>query len=68
MNELLNVNQGLSNRFSEGLVFDNMEPEDCWRCLQPYLKKIEIAIDQTDTRVSSLKTISLFRELSCLSS
>lgn len=68
MNELLSVNEGLSSRFSEEVVFTNMEPEDCWRFLQQCLGKTGIAIDQTDTRASSLEIISLFRELSGLPS
>ena len=68
MNELLSVNQGLSSRFSEEVVFTNMKPEDCWRFLQQCLGKTGIAIDQTDTRASSLEIISLFRELCSLPS
>lgn len=33
MNEPLNVNPGLSSRFSKEIVFNNMDPEDCWRYL-----------------------------------
>ncbi len=68
MNELLSVNQGLSSRFSEEVIFTNMEPEDCWRFLQQCLEKTGIAIDQTDTRASFSEILSLFRELSSLPS
>lgn len=68
MNELLSVNQGLSSRFSEELIFTNMEPEDCWRFLQQHLEKTGIAVDQADLGASLLEIISLFRELSSLPS
>lgn len=68
MNELLSVNQGLSSRFSEEIIFTNMEPEDCWRFLQQYLEKTGIVIDETNTRASFSEIISLFRELSSLPS
>lgn len=68
MNELLSVNQGLSSRFSEGVDFTNMEPEDCWRLLRQYLEKTGIVIDETSTRASFSEIISLFRELSSLPS
>ena len=68
MNELLSVNQGLSSRFSEEVIFTNMEPEDCWRFLRQHLEKTGIAIDQKDMRASSSEIISLFRELSSLPS
>ena len=68
MNELLSVNQGLSSRFSEEVIFTNMEPGDCWRLLQQYLAKTDIAIDQTDTRASFSEIISVFQELSSLPS
>lgn len=68
MNELLGVNQGLSSRFSEEVIFTNMKPEDCWRFLRQNLEKTGIAIDETDTRVSLSQIISLFRELCSLPS
>jgi len=68
MNELLSVNQELSSRFSEEVIFTNMKPEDCWRFLQQYLEKTGITIDETDTRASFSKIISLFWELFSLSS
>ncbi|KAL2044224.1 hypothetical protein N7G274_002929 [Stereocaulon virgatum] len=68
MNELLRVNQGLSSRFSEEVIFTNMEPEDCWKFLQQYLEKTGIAIEGTNTPVSFSKIISLFRELTSLPS
>ncbi|KAL8814167.1 MAG: hypothetical protein Q9191_008568, partial [Dirinaria sp. TL-2023a] len=68
MNELLSVNQGLSSRFSEEIIFTNMEPEDCWKFLQQYLEKTGIVIDATNTRASFSEIISLFRELSSLPS
>lgn len=64
MNKLLSVNEGLSSRFSEEVIFTNMEPKDCWQLLQQYLEKTGIAIDQTDTLAPLSEIISLFRELS----
>jgi len=68
MNELLSVNQGLSSRFSEEVVFTDMEPEDCWRFLQRNLQKTGIAVEQTDHTQPPSEIIYLFRELSTLPS
>jgi len=68
MNELLSVNQGLSSRFSEEVVFSDMDQEVCWDFLQQYLKKTGICMQQTDTQVSASDIIHLFCELSDLPS
>lgn len=68
MNELLSVNQGLSSRFSEEVVFTDMEPEDCWRFLQRNLRKTGITIEQTEHTQPPSEIIYLFRELSTLPS
>lgn len=64
MNQLLAVNQGLSSRFSEEILFTNLEPENCWEFLQLSLKQKSIVVDQTETHNSSLEIIYLFGELS----
>lgn len=63
MNELLSVNQGLSSRFSEEVIFTNMKPEHCWNFFQQNLGKTGIVIDKNDSHASA-KILSLFRELS----
>ena len=68
MNQLMSVNQGLSSRFSEEILFTNMKPEDCWRFLQDNLRKLGIAVEQPDTHASSSEIIHLFQELSSLPS
>ncbi len=68
MNDLLRVNQGLSSRFSEEVVFTNMEPEDCWKFLRRNLEKTGITVDQIHTESSLAEIISLFRVLSALPS
>ena len=68
MNELLGVNQGLSSRFSEEVIFTNMEPEDCWRFLQRNLQKTSITVEQVDGAQEPSEIIYLFRELSSLPS
>lgn len=68
MNQLLSVNQGLSSRFSEEILFTNLEPENCWELLQQSLKKKSIIVDQTETHNSSLEITYLFGKLSSLPS
>lgn len=68
MNQLLSVNQGLSSRFPEEVIFTNLEPEKCWELLQQNLKKKSIHVDQVETHSSSFEIIYLFSELSSLPS
>lgn len=68
MNGLLSVNQGLSSRFSEEVVFTNMEPEDCWKFLQRNLQKTGISVEQTEAVQPPSEIIYLFRQLSSLPS
>lgn len=68
MNELLQVNKGLSSRFSEEVIFANMGSEDCWNFLQRNLTKTGIVVGEEETGVLLPEIISLFRELSSLAS
>ena len=68
MNQLLSVNQGLSSRFPEEIIFTNLEPEKCWELLQQNLKKKSIQVGQTETHSSSFEITYLFSELSSLPS
>lgn len=68
MNELLRVNKGLSSRFSEEVIFANMAPEDCWSFLHRNLTKTGIVLGEEETGVLLPEIISIFRELSCLTS
>ena len=67
MNELLGVNQGLSSRFSEEVIFKNMKPEDCWNLMTQLLAKKGIKVDRTDPDSNPSEIVfPLFEELSCL--
>ena len=66
MNRLLHTNQGLSSRFSEEVVFRNMEPEHCWKLLCRNLEKTRITVEEEDRGHSHCEILDLFEELSCL--
>ena len=68
MNQLLRINQGLSSRFSEEVIFTIMEPEDCWRFLARSLEDTGITIDGKDTLTSPSQILALFQQLSKLPS
>ena len=68
MNNLLAVNQGLSSRFEEEVIFRNMEPEACLELLERSLRKTGITIDQADKEQSFFIIVSLFQELSTIPS
>ena len=48
MNELLKVNPGLSSRFPEEIIFQNMSPENALELLRQKLRKSEIEIETTN--------------------
>jgi hypothetical protein len=69
MNRLLQVNPGLSSRFPEEILFQNMSPEECWTLLQRQVKAAGIEIVPDDCESQNHSTIvGLFNKLSCLSS
>ena len=65
MNDLLAVNPGLSSRFSEEIVFTNLEPKDAWNLLRLKLKEKTISIDETD-QIALSELLRIFKELSAL--
>lgn len=69
MNRLLQVNPGLSSRFPEEILFQNMSPEECWTLLQRQVKAAGIEIVPDDCESQNHSTIvGLFNKLSSLSS
>ena len=67
MNELLRCNQGLSSRFSEKIMFSNLEPIHCLTLLQKTLTKSQIELCGVDDPSSGRsKILGLFRDLSGL--
>jgi hypothetical protein len=69
MNRLLQVNPGLSSRFPEEILFQNMSPEECWTLLQRQVKAAGIEAVPDDCESQNHNTIiELFNKLSCLPS
>ncbi|MCJ1382149.1 hypothetical protein MMC17_005261 [Xylographa soralifera] len=68
MNKLLSLNQGLSSRFAEEVIFRNMEPEACLELLERSLRKTGITVDHADKDRLLPVVISLFQELSIIDS
>ena len=68
MHNLLTVNQGLSSRFSEEVVFKNMEPHNSWKFLQRNLQKTGITIKPSESNPSTSEVIYLLEQLSNLPS
>ncbi|KAK0214970.1 P-loop containing nucleoside triphosphate hydrolase protein [Armillaria fumosa] len=50
INELLSVNRGLSSRFPEEIVFQNLRPEECLAILSKQLKKKDVVLPGLDDR------------------
>lgn len=69
MSHLMSVNEGLSSRFPEEVVFTNLEPEDCFAILQKSLAKVSTSMHGVDPGMSDLtKVLQLFVQLSKLMS
>lgn len=71
MNSLLSVNPGLSSRFSEEVLFENMAPCDCLILLKRELRlsKLEVASDLTEPGNPGHQTVlDRFQELATLDS
>ena len=68
MDKLLAVNQGLSSRFSEEVVFKNMEPQDSWMFLQRNLQKTGITIKPSESNPSTSEVVYLLEQLTNLPS
>ncbi|PBK99914.1 P-loop containing nucleoside triphosphate hydrolase protein [Armillaria gallica] len=52
INELLSVNRGLSSRFPEEIVFQNLRPEECLAILSKQLKKKDVVLPGLDDKTS----------------
>ncbi len=52
INELLSVNRGLSSRFPEEIVFQNLRPEECLAILSKQLKKKDVVLPGLDDETS----------------
>ncbi|KAG7444044.1 P-loop containing nucleoside triphosphate hydrolase protein [Guyanagaster necrorhizus] len=70
INELLSVNRGLSSRFPEEIVFQNLWPEECLAILSKQLKKKNVALPGLDDSASgiSAQLANIFEALSQLPS
>lgn len=72
IDELLQINPGLSSRFPEEVVFENMDPEKCVELLEAELKKNDIKVVPPLNTVSQLverqKMVNIFTEISRLPS
>lgn len=68
MNELLKVNPGLSSRFSEEVIFQNMLPENAFELLKQKLRKAGIEFEEMPDDKTLPRIIATFRALSELPS
>ncbi|KAK0489357.1 P-loop containing nucleoside triphosphate hydrolase protein, partial [Armillaria novae-zelandiae] len=70
INELLSVNRGLSSRFPEEIVFQNLRSEECLAILSKQLKKKGIVLPGVDDRTSetSVRLSEIFEAWSQLPS
>ena len=71
IDELLQINPGLSSRFPEEVVFENMEPEKCLELLSREIKKQEIEVSPSMDQISPAdrqEILDIFAELSKLES
>jgi hypothetical protein len=66
MNKLLSVNPGLSSRFSEEVIFKNMDPKDCLKLLELNLQKARITISQNGNPLELANILDIFQALSDL--
>ncbi|PBK69035.1 P-loop containing nucleoside triphosphate hydrolase protein [Armillaria solidipes] len=70
INELLSVNRGLSSRFPEEIVFQNLRPEECLAILSKQLKKKDVVLPGLDDETSGTfaQLAEMFEEWSQLPS
>jgi ATPase family associated with various cellular activities (AAA) len=68
MNDLLKVNPGLSSRFPEEIIFQNMLPENAFKLLKRKLEEDCIAVDTPEDDQALARIITIFRALSDLPS
>lgn len=70
MNELLAVNPGLSSRFSEEIIFQNMSSEQCLELLDKELRKNRIIVPELSDKTSPMyvETQDVIAQMSALPS
>jgi hypothetical protein len=68
MNNLLSVNEGLSSRFAEEIIFPPLGPESCLKLLESELKKKQIAFPSMHDKKTYQQLLDLISELSELPS
>ena len=70
INKLISKNPGLSSRFPEEVIFQNMAPEKCVELLQKKLRKQDITIPHFEDHSSTIynNMCALFRQLAALPS
>ncbi|KAK0214978.1 P-loop containing nucleoside triphosphate hydrolase protein [Armillaria fumosa] len=54
INELLSVNRGLTSRFPEEILFQNLRPEECLAILSKQLKKNNVVLPGLDDKTSGV--------------
>jgi hypothetical protein len=68
MNDLLKVNPGLSSRFPEEIIFQNLLPENAFELLKQKLRTSGVEIDETPDDRAVAQIMSKFSSLSDLPS
>ncbi|KAK0501724.1 P-loop containing nucleoside triphosphate hydrolase protein [Armillaria luteobubalina] len=70
INELLSVNRGLTSRFPEEIIFQNLQPEECLAILSKQLKKKDVVLPGLDdeTSATSVQLWEIFEAWSQLTS
>lgn len=68
MNNLLRVNEGLSSRFADEILFPSLNPADCLQLLEQSLKQSQIAFPSMQDPTSYQKLLDPIAELSRLPS
>lgn len=68
MNNLLSVNEGLSSRFADEIIFPSLGPDDCLKLLEGELKNKEIAFPSMHDKITYQQLLEPISELSKLPS
>lgn len=68
MNNLLSVNEGLSSRFADEILFPSLQPEDCLQLLKDKLNESQIHFPSIQDPIVKELLLELIAELSILPS
>ena len=68
MNNLLRVNEGLSSRFADEILFPSLQPEDCLQLLKNKLKESQIHFPSIQDPIVNDQLLELIAEMSRLPS